>query len=503
MVFCISVLFTVFASARKHDMAREKFHKDNDPVHYMRELEFRNTIDQYDLAIVMFFKKDSDDCKRIMPGFRYAAHKATGKADFISVSAKTAPDLVDELGVDSFPTIFTFRNGHLIDKLPNTTHPKDIWHYIKNVTAHRYAYIHEPQEAKSLCTVTNATLIVALPLIDARMDKLLSVISTKFMKKCKVVVATTPELAAAFSITKFPSITMLRIQDDTNITFPGEPLKATVKSLTDFVESTMQSRYELMPSFRLAVQDNSMFFAAIFDFGNENQKAEVHEVLEKVANEHAGAFPIRYGDEGQLRWNLSMLLLQNRTLPIYGFFKNESFSYRKWLFDGKATPLSVAAFCADQLRGRNTETIVESEISEKSKSPLLLLSGAELKSQLEKYNDKDFVVNFVGYPCHNCESVDELFHETATWTRQKGIRHVLFARVNASCNDIPMQVWRNETYPYAWMFPGKNRSGAFPIGKRRHLYWMIQLLVDNSTHPIKVDMPPKPAKTPMIKKEDL
>ena len=503
MALILFALFSQFIESRKHDMAREKFNKDNDPVHYMRELEFRNTIDQYDLAIVMFFKKDSDDSKRLMPGFRYGAHKARGKADFISVSAKTAPDLVDELGVETFPTIFSFRHGHLIDKLPNTTNAKDIWHYIKNVTVFKYQYIHNKEDAKEIYNRLNVTIVVAMPLIDAKMDKLLSVISTKYMKKAQVIIASTPELASSFGIKQFPSITLLRIQDESNITFPGEPSKSTVKSLTDFVENNIKPRYELITSFISAHKESNIFFGAIFDFEDENQKKDTREILEKVANEHSGAFPIRYGDSGQLKWNLTMINLQNHSLPIFGFFKNESFSYRKWIFEGKATPLSVAAFCADQLRGRNPETIIDSSVNEKSKSSYLYLTGSELQTQLEKYQEKDFIINFVGYPCPSCEQVDELFHETATWCKSKGVRHVLFARINASSNDIPMQIWRNETYPYAWMFPAKNRSNAFPIGKRRHLYWMVQLLIDNSTKPIKADLPPKPAKTPMIKKEDL
>ena len=498
----LSLLFSA-AYSRRPDQTKDKYTRDNDPVHYMRELEFRNTIDQYDLAIVMFFKKDVDECKRILPGFRYAAHKARGRADFISISAKTAPDLVDELGVDTFPTFFSFRNGHLIEKLKNTSSNQELYWYVRNVTAARYRYIQSPKEVSSTLKEANTTMVVGLPLIDARMDKLLAVVTTRFYNTTQVVVAQTPEIANAFGIDKFPSFTIIRSHDDKMISFPGEPQKATVKSLSDFVENNYRSAYQLIANLsELNDEPTEPFFLAVMDLYNPEEVKLTREILDKVAAENPNQFRIRYADKTVTYNDIFFNHLENYTTPFFGFFKNSTYQWHKWIYDGKLTPLAVAAFCADYQRGRGVETIVSTQIAEKSPSPLKYFTGAELKAALDRRSEKDFVINFVGYPCPNCAEVDELFHETVTWAKQNGIRHVVFGRVNASCNDIPVTVWRNETYPYGWMFPAKNRTGAFPIGKRRQLYWMAQLLVDNSTQPIKAEMPRKPDPTPLPPKRE-
>jgi hypothetical protein len=83
----------------------------------------KSSSDQYDLAIVLFFKKDVDECMQLLPRYKYAAHKA-----------KAAADLCDD-GVDKFPTVFAFRHGHLIDTPVNSSTPKEIVRFVKKVTA--------------------------------------------------------------------------------------------------------------------------------------------------------------------------------------------------------------------------------------------------------------------------------------------------------------------------------------------------------------------------------
>jgi hypothetical protein len=205
-----------------------------------------------------------------------------------------------------------------------------------------------------------------------------------------------------------------------------------------------------------------------------------------------------------MRRNLTDLNLQNHSTPLFLFLRKDNIGDKKWLYKGDMSPSAVSAFCADQLRGRNTETIISYPLDEKKKRQgLRFMTGQDLKVSIEKNPKKDYVVNFVGFPCIHCDIVDNLFDETAAWATHNGIKSVVFARVNASCNDVPTSLWRNETYPYGWFFPATNRTAAFPIGKRRQLYWMAHLLKDNMTEPFRVDLPTKPEKTPYGKREDL
>lgn len=498
-------LFLSIISSRKRSSSSERFSKDNDPVHYMRELEFRNTIDQYDLALVLFFRKDVDECKRMLPGFRFAAHKSIGKADFIAVTAKSATDLCDELGVDTFPTIFSFRNGHLIEKIENRTSSKDLYIYVKSVIAAKYKYVHDSSKVPKVLLQKNATLVVSMESIDARLDKLLDVITTKFHKNLQIVVSTTSDVSTAFKITEFPSICIVRNQDDTIISFQGNPNKVTYKTLTDFVEKNIEPRFMLIQSFQ-EIQ-NKYYFLSLFDTTNETQTKAAKEVLERVASDHPNKFPIRYADALQLRHNLTLMHINNYELPFYMFIRTDRFGYIKYIYNGKISPQALSAFCSDQLRGRNAQTIASSPV-EKSRSLIKrslikYFTGSELFDALKMDINKDYVVNFVGYPCPHCDEVDSLFNDTAQFVKTNNVKNVVFARVNATSNDIPNSVWRNETYPYGWFFPANNRTGAFPIGKRRQLYWMVQLLVDNCTTPVRVQMPPKPTKTPFPRNNDL
>ncbi|KAK8892085.1 hypothetical protein M9Y10_029307 [Tritrichomonas musculus] len=492
MIFFFS-FFTIISS-RKH---KKEYTKDNDAVHYMRELEFRNTIDQYDLALVLFFKKDVEECKKILPGYRLAAHKSIGKADFIAVTAKSAADLCDELGVDTFPTIFSFRNGHFVEKLNRTT-AKELYEYVKSVTSAKYKYIHDSELVEETLLKKDVTLVIAVEAVDARMDKLLDEITTKFFNDIQIVIATNSEIANKFHISDFPSITILRNQDDGNVKFSGNPFKATFKSLSDFVQKNIKPRYRLMKS-TTEINDR-LCFVALFDTTNTNDTIFAKEVLERVSADHNEEFSIWYADALQLRRNLTSMLINNYHLPFFMFIRKDRFGYVKYIFKGKPSPAALSAFWSDQLRGRNTPTLVDSPVEKNSsfvkRSLLKYLMGTELFDALRKDKSKDYIVNFVGHPCLHCDAIDDLFNETAGWAKSNGVRDVVFARVNASCNDIPNSVWRNETFPYGWFFPAKNRSAAFPIGKRRQLYWMVQLLVDNCTTPVTAPMPPKPSKTP-------
>ena len=463
----------------------------------MRELEFRNTIDQYDLGIVLFFRKDVEECKKMLPGFQFAASKSVGKADFVAVSAKSAGDLCDELGVDTYPTIFSFRYGHLIEKLPEKITSKQLYQYVKNINAAKYKYVHDVEIVKETLNKHNVTLVVSMEYVDARMEKVLAVVSAKFFKDIQIVVATTPEVSKQFlnnEDNKFPSIAIVRFQDDMCIMYPNDPTKVTYKSLSNFVENNLNPRYELMTSFYDIV--NELYFVALFDTTDKDQVSFAKQILEKVSADHYGKFKIRYADSLQMRRNLTILNLQNFSIPIFMFITTDRFGYHKYVFRGKPTPLSLSAFCSDQLRGRNSETIIDTPIK-KPHIPLKYMTGSELKQAMETQKRSDFIVNFVGFPCMHCDEVDELFNETATWVQDNDVKNVVFARVNATCNDIPNEVWRNETFPYGWFFPANNRSAAFPIGKRRQLYWMVQLLVDNCTTPITCPLPPKPSKTPI------
>jgi hypothetical protein len=183
--------------------------------------------------------------------------------------------------------------------------------------------------------------------------------------------------------------------------------------------------------------------------------------------------------------------------------KKDNFGYKKWVYKGEISPSAVSAFCTDRLRGRIPETIISYPLDGKKKRKgFRFMTGLDLKASMEKNPKKDYVVNFVGFPCVHCGEVDNPFDGTAAWATHNGIKSVIFARVNSSCNDIPTTVWGNETFPYGWFFPSSNRSAAFPIGKRRQLYWMAHLLKDNMTEPFMADLPTKPAKTPYRKRED-
>jgi hypothetical protein len=172
----------------------------------------------------------------------------------------------------------------------------------------------------------------------------------------------------------------------------------------------------------------------------------------------------------QLRLNLTDLNLQNHSTPLFQFAVKVNCGYKKWVCRGGISPSAVSAFCADQLRGQNPETIVSYPLdSRKKRKGLRFMTGQDLKDALEKNPKKDFVVNFVGFACVFCDEVDNLFDEIAAWAAPNSIKSVVLARVNASCNDIPTTVWRNETYPYGWFFPAAI-SATLPIGKRRQLY---------------------------------
>jgi hypothetical protein len=79
----------------------------------------------------------------------------------------------------------------------------------------------------------------------------------------------------------------------------------------------------------------------------------------------------------------------------------------------------------------------------------------------------------------------------------------LFAKVNASCNNVPTTIWKNETFHYGGFFPAKNWIAAFAIAKRRQLYWMTHLFRDNLTELFDADLPTKPEKTSYMEREDL
>ncbi|KAH0786766.1 Protein disulfide-isomerase [Histomonas meleagridis] len=487
-------IFSVFIFSKK-------ISKDYDAVHYMRELEFRNTIDQYDFAIVLFYQKGNKDCETALRGFRSLALKAKGRAEFISISYKSGLDVADELGVVEWPSFLSFRYGHLIDTLKGYT-PQQMHHYIKSILAAKYKYVHDANEAKEVIQSNNATFVVSIPVIEQRLEKIISVITAKFHNRLKFIVLPTQEISQSLGINEFPSISIIRTQDDSITTFKGDVSKVTVKSLTDFVSQNLAPRFEFMKTIH-CIKDKT-FFSAIFETNNVSQTKLVKEILEKVSNDHPDTFPIRYGDINQLKRELRRINLQNFSSPIFMFIQSDNFGYKKWIFNGKPSPMALSAFFADQIRNRNPETIVHTPIVDKPRKSLLrYYDGVELRDNLEKKKNFDFIVNFVGFPCAHCDEIDNLFIETANWAKNNKVNNVLFARVNASCNDIPNVVWKNETYPYGWFFPAMNRESAFPIGKRRDLYWMVQLLVDNSSLPIDVKvMPPKPTYKPE-RNEDL
>jgi hypothetical protein len=131
---------------------------------------------------------------------------------------------------------------------------------VKNATASKYKYLHDASGARPAFLRANSTLVVAVPSVDARLDKLIAVVTTKFMQSMQTVIATTADVAHAFGARQFPSITLLRVQDDHKVTFPGEPAKAAVKSLMDFVGRNIRAKYELMLNFK--DQGDDVFFTA-------------------------------------------------------------------------------------------------------------------------------------------------------------------------------------------------------------------------------------------------
>jgi hypothetical protein len=96
----------------------------------------------------------------------------------------------------------------------------------------------------------------------------------------QVTIATTPEVAQAFAIRTYPSITLLRQQDNNNISFQGDPTEATVKSLTDFVGKNIRPKSELIVKF-LDLKEE-LAFVGLFDTADARQTSQARDVLERV-----------------------------------------------------------------------------------------------------------------------------------------------------------------------------------------------------------------------------
>lgn len=471
--------------------------RDNDPIHYMRELEFRNTIDQYDLAIVLFYKREIEECKSALNIMRIVADKSKNRAEFVAVSNRKSQDLCDDLGIENWPTFLVFRYGHLIRKIEEKTTTNGLYKYVKNIIQSNYKYIEDENKAKTIINENNITLLIGMDLVDLRLEKILAVINAKFYDKLKTIVIRDENKISKFGIKKFPCISLVRTQDDEIVEFNGNIKRISVKSFTDFVENNIDPKFELMDSFE-SFDDKKLYFTCFYDTSEYTQEKIVNEILKNVSTQYTNSFKIRYAEYYQMKRNLKEINMQNYSEPIFMFIQKDNFGYKKWVFSENITVDSVSAFVNNFMNGKITETIISTKAEKNNDNELLLhLDGLELKEKMQAEKNKDFVVNFVGFPCFHCDEIDHLFEETAKWANNNKISNFIFASVNASCNDIPTSVWKNETYPYGWFFPSINRASASPIGKIRNLNLMTNLLVNKSSIPIKVKLPPKPNATPL------
>lgn len=472
------------SSSRIGRGANQKYNRYNDPVKYLKELEFVNKIDDYDFAIVMFTKPDEPDCKNAIPRYRYAAEKLKGKAYFFAINAKNAVDLTDDLNINTFPTYVSFRYGKIVDKFTGKTDGEFLYWYVINITKLQYTYILNIEEANRYYLENNTTLFVCVDVIDTRLHKTLTYITTKFYKKLRVYIINNKELAMSFGIKDYPSINLMRNEDNINLTFPDDATKPPFNKLTKFITENIDSKYMLIKSFDDGFNsDKDAFFTAIFNMDDKKEYMLVRDVLTAVnVTQHV---QLRYGDYWKLYYDLLKVNLQNFSTPLFAFFFKQNYTYRKWIYSGKTDAPDIVEFYNRWLRTEVPESVISTPIEKpKQLDPLRLWTGLDLITNLSDVsNDKDIIVNFIGFPCKFCDDINDLFYKCATLLHQHKINNYIFASVNASCNDLPALVWRNETYPFGWMFPAKNRSNAFPIGKRRNLYWMMRLLEDNSSIP--------------------
>lgn len=328
------------------------------------EIQLINSI----LQLFYFLQKKTEGVKRVLSNFRYAAKKSQGKADFIAIGGKTASDLVEELEIESYPAYFSFRHGRLVRQLENTSTAPQLYYYCKNVTNARYKYVRHENEIKSIIRSANSTLLIAMDSIDARIDRHIAVVIAKFVNKIQFVAVATKELALGFGVQKFPSFSILRIHDNKVITYPDDSKKISLKSLTDFVENNYQSKYDVMTSFYQF--QTGIHFVGLLDFDNQTQLEIGREILDKIGADNPKGFLIHYADRFSVFHNLTVMNLGNYSSPLFGFFKYEEFSWRKWIFEGSLSPNAVAVFVSDFLRGKGHETIISSPVSQKSKKKL-------------------------------------------------------------------------------------------------------------------------------------
>ena len=87
---------------------------------------FKDVIENLDVAIVDFWAEWCAPCKAISPLLDAVEAKMEGKFKLFKLNVDTSPLIASEYGVESIPTILVFKNGKPVSSLVGLASRNDI-----------------------------------------------------------------------------------------------------------------------------------------------------------------------------------------------------------------------------------------------------------------------------------------------------------------------------------------------------------------------------------------
>lgn len=451
-----------------------------EPKHVTQE-NFTSVLKTMPVSFVMASQEDSRFCQDLLPKFKAAADMMKGQCEFVIFDWDgKSKEILEELRIFAFPSIFVYRYGKQTVEYPGERDPVSMCRYVKRIIGDDIVELKTSQDVSNF--LENNKISVILAGEDDILNNL-KYVAHELKDRVPFGFVTNEDAINELGINEVPSLKVYRSVDRMNVEYPLA-FTTTNDKLLKWVSDNIIPRYQEKDSitFRNLFFDGRYTILSFVDTTKKSSMNSLHKTMENIVNEFKQNFTYVYCDIYEMG-NLALSLgFSGVHEPLYSIVKlNDERISEKYIFSERKlqTKKNINKWINDIIN--KTKPKSEKEIKGQ-KGPLYKLVGTTFINAIigqhydkvclilkGKKEDKDYSLN--------------IFNETANDFLNQNVNSVKFYYIDLDLNDIHAFKKQNWTSPIYLLYPENSNGSALAIdGKLNKLQLIKQILTNSKTN---------------------
>ncbi|CAM8909997.1 unnamed protein product [Rhodiola kirilowii] len=458
---------------------------DEKDVVVLKERNFSDVIENNRFVMVEFYAPWCGHCQLLAPEYAAAATELKGEGVVLAkVDATEENELSQEYGVEGFPTVVFFIDGHHKPYTGQRT-KEGIVTWIRKKTGPGVANITTIEEAKKILDSESKVVLGFLnSVVGPESEELAG--ASRLEDDVNFYQTVNPEVAKLFHIdtdAKRPAVVMVKKEAEKLSHFDGKYTKSAIAEFASANKLPLVSNFtrESAPMiFESSIKKQILLFAT------KKVSEKVVPIFEQAAKLFKGKliFVFVESDNEDVGKPVSEYFGVTGDAPkVLAYTGNDD--GKKFFLEGEVTLDNLKTFGGDFLEDKLKPFFKSDPVPEKNDGDVKIIVGDNF-DKIVLDESKDVLLEIYAPWCGHCQSLEPIYNKLAKHVR--GVDSIVIAKMDGTTNEHPRA--KSDGFPTILFFPAGNKSSdSINFEGERTVVELYKFLKKNAAIPFKLHRP--------------